>query len=199
MKDKPLCCQTNSQELTLRTIIVNQLYWPIARMTVIHKMFSEFKLMSVIELLLVGATVWMLGVIVARLYFHPLSKFQGLGLPQWLDGMSSTTTSFATAHTSNTILSCTRSSVMLPRCGIGCFNHLADWPEGSIVRIGPNHVHVNDPDFYKEWVPNSRGDMFVNTIIQSIPKSNNIHEGTIFLWKFRHHGFSCGHLRSTKT
>lgn len=46
-------------------------------MTVIHKMFSEFKLMSVIELLLVGATVWILGVIVARLYFHPLSKFPG--------------------------------------------------------------------------------------------------------------------------
>ena len=89
---------------------------------------------------------------VQRAYFHPLSKFPGprlAGLSRWYEfyydviKSGSFTKKLPALHQKYGKF---MSSIARSKCSY------ADGFVGAIVRIQPEHLHVNDPEFYREYV-----------------------------------------------
>ncbi|TGO41072.1 hypothetical protein BHYA_0027g00500 [Botrytis hyacinthi] len=90
---------------------------------------SDISRFDVVAILGTSILIYCILGIIYRLYFHPLSKFPGPILP-------------AVALWSEFYHECIQPGQY--------FLKIAQWHEkyGPIIRIGPNEIHVNDPDYY---------------------------------------------------
>ncbi|TGO66285.1 hypothetical protein BOTNAR_0064g00230 [Botryotinia narcissicola] len=90
---------------------------------------SDISRFDVVAILGTSILIYCILGIIYRLYFHPLSKFPGPILP-------------AVTLWSEFYHECIQPGQY--------FLKIAQWHEkyGPIIRIGPNEIHINDPDYY---------------------------------------------------
>ncbi|KAF9888182.1 hypothetical protein FE257_009177 [Aspergillus nanangensis] len=92
---------------------------------------------SLLALGLAGVLVWLSGLAIYRLYFHPLAKFPG---PK----IAAVTLWYETYHD--------------VWCRGKYVHRVKEMHEqyGPIVRINPHEIHIDDPDFYHEFYSSSK-------------------------------------------
>lgn len=103
---------------------------------------------------IIVGTLYYVGLVIWRLYFHPLSKFPGPRLAaatRWYEFYDDVIRGGVTSQ---------RYPALHKRYGMHCdvyrchalFSQGLTNFSGPIIRTAPETLHINDPEFYKEYV-----------------------------------------------